>query len=198
MGYDRFMAQMTKEIEALAEKRMVRLIHQNHYRRVKNMFENHSGEALPAPPPCDDAGLRLPVTMVVAPKEGDLIYQDEIFGPMWVVLRVPSIDAAIQRANSLPTGKPLVSYYYGQSSASMDAWQAGTSSGCLAINSGPMRLQSNFNSAVHGVGNSGLGGASIWGHHVFDTFSHKKHVVRPRDGAFSGSIWGSGPYKPKL
>merc|ERR1711865_568742 len=53
-----------------------------------------------------------------------------------------------------------------------NAWLAGTSSGSLAINTGPMRMQSNFNAAIHGVGNSGLGGASIWGEHVFTTFSH--------------------------
>ena len=35
--YDKFMEQMTKDIEALGERRMVRLIHQNHYKRVKNM-----------------------------------------------------------------------------------------------------------------------------------------------------------------
>ena len=57
--------------------------------------------------------------------------------------------------------------------------------------------QSNFNAAIHGVGNSGLGGASIWGEHVFTTFSHAKHVVRPRDGALAGSIWGAGPYTGK-
>ena len=115
------------------------------------------------------------------------------------------------------TGKPLVSYYYGQSEAHADAWLHGTrrrppgrtaapparlsaqpralrSSGSLAINAGPMRMQSNFNAAIHGVGNSGLGGASIWGETVFNTFSHSRHVVRPKDGAFAGSIWGSGPY----
>ena len=40
-------------------------------------------------------------------------------------------------------------------------------------------MQSNFNACSHGVGNSGLGGASSWGEHVFNTFSHAKHVVRP-------------------
>jgi hypothetical protein len=196
--YDRFVEEMTKAIEALGEGRMRRLIHQNHYRRVKNMMESHTGESLPSPPSCDDTGLRIPVTMVVSPSEKDSIYQEEIFGPMWVVVSVPSIDVAIQRANNLPTGKPLTSYYYGQSSLNMDQWQAEVNSGCMAINAGPMRLQSNFNAAVHGVGNSGLGGASIWGRHVFETFSHKKHVVRPKDGAFAGSIWGARGYKPRL
>merc|ERR1740138_1524708 len=122
--------------------------------------------------------------------------QEEVFGPLWVVLKVSALEVAIQRANSIPTGKPLISYYYGQDMSRAETWQSGTSSGSLAINAGPMRLQSNFNAAIHGVGNSGLGGASIWGQHVFDTFSHKKHVVRPTDGAFATSIWAGPPYTP--
>ena len=42
-----------------------------------------------------------------------------------------------------------------------------------------------------------LVGASIWGEHVFKTFSHAKHVIRPRDGALAGSIWGAGAYVPE-
>eukprot|EP00928_Gymnodinium_smaydae_P036477 TRINITY_DN25491_c0_g4_i1.p1 TRINITY_DN25491_c0_g4~~TRINITY_DN25491_c0_g4_i1.p1 ORF type:complete len:496 (+),score=78.88 TRINITY_DN25491_c0_g4_i1:57-1490(+) len=187
--FQKFVDQMSKHIEALGDRRMVRLIHDKHYRRVKGMFTSHNGTALPEPPACDDAGLRLPVTMVLEPHVDDPIMNDEIFGPLWVVLKVPSLEDAIQRANSIPTGKPLVSYYYGQDMSHADAWQAGTSSGSLAINAGPMRMQANFNAAIHGVGNSGMGGASIWGHHVFDTFSHKKHVVRPKNGAFANSIW---------
>lgn len=41
-------------------------------------------------------------------------------------------------------------------------------------------------------------GASIWGEHVFKAFSHAKHVVKPQDGAFAGSIWGAGPYIPPV
>merc|ERR1712083_966731 len=138
----------------------------------------------------------MPVTMVVDPNPSDQIMRDEIFGPCWVVFKVKSLEEAISRANSIPTGKPLVSYYYGEDMTHADAWQSGTSSGSLAINAGPMRMQANFNAAIHGVGNSGLGGASIWGEHVFNTFSHSKHVVRPKRGAFAGSVWGAGPYSP--
>lgn len=195
--FDRFMDELKKGIEALGEGRMVRLIHANHYQRVKKMLDNHKGEAVPAPVACDDEGLKMPVTAIVGPHPDDLIMQEEVFGPLWVVQKVSSLEEAVKYANSIPTGKPLVSYYYGQDMEHAATWQSGTSSGSLAINAGPMRLQSNFNAAIHGVGNSGLGGASIWGHHVFDTFSHKKHVVRPKDGAFANSIWAGPSYVPK-
>jgi len=191
------MAAMTQGIEALGDKRMVRLIHSKHYQRVKQMLDSHHGEAVPPPPPCDDEGLRMPVTMIVSPDTSDSIMQEEVFGPLWVVHKVSSIEEAVKRANSIPTGKPLVSYYYGQDLERAAVWQTGTSSGSLAINAGPMRMQSNFNAAIHGVGNSGMGGASIWGQHVFETFSHKKHVVRPKDGAFANSIWAGPSYTAK-
>jgi aldehyde dehydrogenase (NAD+) len=193
--WDRFLEALRAEIESLGERRMVHLIHERQYMRVKLMLEKHHGEALPSTPQPDDAGLRLPVTAIIEPDAQDPIMQDEVFGPLWPILRVSSVQAAIEKANRLPTGKPLVSYYYGEVPENADLWLATTSSGSLAVNAGPMRLQSNFNSAIHGVGNSGMGGASIWGEHVFDTFSHKKHVVRPKGGAFAGSLWG-GSYVP--
>lgn len=196
--WDKFTAALKAGIEALGDKRMVRMIHAKHYERVKRMLTDHNGTNVPEPPVPDDEGLRLPVTAVVQPQESDPIMQDEVFGPFWPVLRVASLEDAMRQANSIVTGKPLVSYYYGQNEKNMEAWISGTSSGSLAINAGPMRMQGNFNAAIHGVGNSGLGGASIWGEHVFNTFSHSKHVVRPKQGAFAGSVWGAGPYMPKL
>ena len=191
--WERFVAALTAELKGLGAKRTVRLINARHYDRVKAMLAEHHGTNVPPPSAPDDDGLRLDVTVVLEPAPTDAIMREEIFGPILPVLRVRTIADAIQQANTSPTGKPLVSYYYGQVSANADAWQVGTASGALAINAGPMRLQSNFNAAVHGVGNSGLGGASIWGEHVFNTFSHAKHVVRPRGEAFAGSIWGAGP-----
>lgn len=196
--WDKFMGAMKAGIEALGEKRMVRMIHAKHYERLKNMLTSHNGTNAPEPPACDDSGLRLPITAVVEPQDSDPIMQDEVFGPFWPVLRVASVEEAIKRVNSIVTGKPLVSYYYGKSEANMNSWIERTSSGSLAINAGPMRMQGNFNAAIHGVGNSGLGGASIWGEHVFNTFSHAKHIVKPKQGAFAGSVWGAGPYIPKL
>merc|ERR1719265_3055536 len=195
--WDKFMTALQAGVEALGDKRMVRMIHKKHFDRVKKMLTDHKGKNVPEPPTYDDTDLKLPVTAVVEPEKTDLIMNEEVFGPFWAVVKVSSIDEAVKCANNIPTGKPLVSYYYGQTEANMNTWMEQTTSGSLAINSGPMRMQGNFNAAIHGVGNSGLGGASIWGEHVFNTFSHAKHVVRPKQGAFAGSMWGSGPYIPK-
>jgi len=193
--WDKFTAALGEAVSALGDKRNVRIIHKRHFDRCKRMMLEHGGKFLPAGTPVpDEANLKLPVTAVIEPKAGDFISQDEAFGPVWSVLRVSSVDEAIARANASATGKALVSYFYGQNAANADKWMNATSSGGLAVNAGPMRMQSNFNAGIHGVGNSGLGGASIWGKHVFDTFSHHKHVLKPRGGAFAGSIWGAGAY----
>jgi aldehyde dehydrogenase (NAD+) len=197
--WERFTESLGASVQGLGERRMVRLIHAKQFARVKDMLDNHSGTALPAiASDVDPKSLCLPVTAILEPGANDSVMQDEVFGPLWCVLRVGSITEAIERARTLPTGKPLVSYYYGSSEQNAELWRAQTSSGSLAVNCGPMRMQSNFEAAIHGVGNSGMGGASLWGEHVFNTFSHTKHSVRPKGGAFAGSIW-SGPgatYKP--
>merc|ERR1711871_20558 len=201
--WDKFVQALEAGITGLGDRRMVRTIHSGQFSRVKRMLDNHSGKAVPAVPEFSADELKFPVTAIVEPSPEDLIMKEEVFGPLWCVLRVPSIADAIKFANTIPTGKPLVSYYYGESGEHADQWAAQTSSGSLAINVGPFRMQSNFNAAIHGVGNSGMGGASIWGEHVFKTFSHQKFVVRTkRDGdappPFAGSIWSgpTGTYKP--
>lgn len=197
--WDRFTAALEAAVTALGDRRNVRMIHAKHFERVKAMLDGQTGTASPALPEIDAESLCLPVTALLNPAATDSVMRDEVFGPLWCVLRVDSLAAGINQANANPTGKPLVSYYYGESEENANAWLAGTSSGSLAINTGPMRMQSNFNAAIHGVGNSGLGGASIWGEHVFTTFSHAKHVVRTKDSAFAGSVWAGpvGTYKPE-
>ena len=101
------------------------------------MTEHHGTYLLAAAPIPVDTGLKLPVTATVEPLPNDLIMQYEVFGPCWSVLKVQSVGEAMKRVASMPSGKPLVSHYYGQRSKDADAWQAGTSSGSLAINSGP-------------------------------------------------------------
>uniref|UniRef100_A0A7S2GK63 Aldehyde dehydrogenase n=1 Tax=Octactis speculum TaxID=3111310 RepID=A0A7S2GK63_9STRA len=201
--WDKFIAALEAGIAALKERRMARLVNARQFERVKRMLENHKGKAVPAVPEYDADKLCIPVTAIVEPAADDEVMLEEVFGPLWCVLRTKSIDDAIAFANRIPTGKPLVSYYYGASQEHADSWQGRTSSGCLAINCGPMRLQSNFEAAIHGVGNSGMGGASLWGEHVFNTFSHAKFAVRTKfnektQPAFAGSIWSGPPgtYKP--
>merc|ERR1711862_807438 len=99
--WGRFTKALGEAVEALGDKRYVLLIHQRHYDRVKRMLTDHHGKYLPAAPPQpDDAGLKLPVTAIIEPKSTDPVMEDEVFGPCWSILKVGSIDEAVQRAVS--------------------------------------------------------------------------------------------------
>ena len=80
--WEAFTTALAAAIDALGDKRHVRLIHGRHHARVKAMLTKHSGTCLPPlPPPLDDAELRLPLTAVLEPAANDAIMLDEVFGP---------------------------------------------------------------------------------------------------------------------
>jgi aldehyde dehydrogenase (NAD+) len=101
--WDAFTAALSAEIGSLGERRSVRLINQRHYERCKRMLLEHSGTTLPADGPSpDDAALKLPVSAVLEPAASDPMMVDEIFGPLWGVLRVPDVQTAIARGAHHP------------------------------------------------------------------------------------------------
>eukprot|EP00415_Alexandrium_ostenfeldii_P001593 UN1593 len=119
------------------------------------------------------------------------VMQEEIFGPLLPVLKVSNIDEAVAFVRQRP--KPLVAYCF---SPRPDAWAAfrdATSSGNLAVNCGPQRMQSNMNAGFGGAGESGYG-YSIWGKAAFDDYSDHKTVFKGKK--FAGSAWGAAPPPP--
>lgn len=126
--WDRFITALKAEINALGERRLVRLINERQYERVKAMLTSHHGDNLPplsSDTAASDGSWMLPVTAVVEPYESDLLMQEEVFGPLLPVRRVASIADAIAYVKASPTGKPLVSYYYGHSTDNSNAYAAG-------------------------------------------------------------------------
>jgi len=109
--------------------------------------------------------------------------REEIFGPLLPVLKVSGASEAAEFVRGRP--KPLVAYCYSPDEAAWAAFRDSTSSGNLAVNCGPQRMQSNFNVGFGGVGESGFG-YSIWGKASFDDFSNHKAVFNGRK--FAGSV----------
>eukprot|EP00931_Biecheleriopsis_adriatica_P090117 TRINITY_DN6414_c0_g2_i1.p1 TRINITY_DN6414_c0_g2~~TRINITY_DN6414_c0_g2_i1.p1 ORF type:complete len:1033 (+),score=284.00 TRINITY_DN6414_c0_g2_i1:58-3156(+) len=188
--FDEFVRLCEEKISALGEKRTIRLINACHAKRVKSLLENVESYVRPkveeVPADC------LQLSLLVEPPKDSRIMEEEIFGPLLPVLKVSGEEEAISFVCSLP--KPLVAYCY---SPNPDAWalfRDKTSSGNLAVNCGPQRMQSNFNVGFGGVGYSGFG-HSIWGKAVFDDFSHHKTVFKGKK--FGGSVWGASPPPPK-
>mmetsp|Transcript_31256 Transcript_31256/g.62118 ORF Transcript_31256/g.62118 Transcript_31256/m.62118 type:complete len:97 (+) Transcript_31256:115-405(+) len=92
------------------------------------------------------------------------------------------------------TGKPLIAYCYSQDEAAIEAFLTRTSSGNVAVNSGPQRMLANYNIGFGGVGCSGTG-ASMWGRDALREFSNRRCVIRAQ-GGFAKSFFSGPPPAP--
>ncbi|MFP8877996.1 MAG: aldehyde dehydrogenase family protein [Myxococcota bacterium] len=101
------------------------------------------------------------------------IMESEIFGPVLPVLRINGLDDAIEFVNR--GEKPLALYLFSNDSAAEQRVLSETSSGGACINGTIMHI-GNAKMPFGGVGPSGMG--AYHGHHSFETFSHRKAVLR--------------------
>eukprot|EP00932_Pfiesteria_piscicida_P009594 SRR837773.20344.p1 GENE.SRR837773.20344~~SRR837773.20344.p1 ORF type:complete len:1022 (+),score=421.96 SRR837773.20344:129-3068(+) len=182
--FDQFVKLLEEKIAALGPRRACQMITPGHARRVRALLAGHEGIARPALPEAS-ADDHVPVTVLVSPSLDSELMREEVFGPLLPVLRVSGVEEAISFVRARP--KPLVSYCYSDDAAAWARFQESTSSGNLAVNAGPQRMQSNLNVGFGGVGESGFG-YSIWGKAAFDDYSHHKAVFKGQK--FAGSIWG--------
>jgi aldehyde dehydrogenase (NAD+) len=103
----------------------------------------------------------------------DPIMQEEIFGPLLPILTFATLEEAVSQVNARP--KPLALYYFSESRDRQDLVLARTSSGGACINDTLIHL-ANPHLPFGGVGNSGQGAYHGW--HSYDTFSHRRAVLR--------------------
>jgi aldehyde dehydrogenase (NAD+) len=186
--FDDFVAALEAKISALGERRQCQMINATHARRVRAFLAGHDAIARPALPEGSVEDDRVPLTLLISPPVDSAVMQDELFGPLLPVIRVASAQEAADFVRKRP--KPLVAYCYSQDPESWAAFRNATSSGNLAVNAGPQRMQSNLNVGFGGVGESGFG-YSIWGRAAFDDYSHHKAVFCGKK--FAGSVWGAAP-----
>ena len=101
------------------------------------------------------------------------VMQDEIFGPVLPVLKVKDMNAAVQFVND--RDRPLALYLFSEDSGTQRDVLARTSSGGACVNGTILHI---VNSALPfgGVGPSGTG--AYHGKHTFETFSHRKSVLK--------------------
>lgn len=148
-----------------------RIVNTRHHRRLTALLPG-SGEVAYGGIG-DEADRYLAPTMLVNVPENAPAMRDEIFGPILPVIAVDDLDQAIRFINERP--KPLALYLFSSSDASYEQVLARTSSGGFVMNHAMIHL------GVHslpfgGVGESGMG--AYHGKHSFDTFSHKKAVLK--------------------
>lgn len=103
---------------------------------------------------------------------GDAVMQEEIFGPVLPVLTYDSLDAAIEKINSMP--RPLALYLFtsDKQAAKQVMSRCGFGGGC--INDTIIHLATS-EMGFGGFGESGMG--SYHGKEGFRTFSHSKSIV---------------------
>jgi aldehyde dehydrogenase (NAD+) len=175
--HDRFVSLLVETIHAFwgdnpqQHKDYGRVVNARHHKRLMSLIPGSGTVAIGGKG--DEADRYIAPTLLTHVSEDAPVMQDEIFGPILPVLQVDDLDHAVRVVNARP--KPLALYLFSSSDRSYEKVVTGTSSGGMVVNHAILHL------AVHGlpfggVGESGMG--AYHGKHSFDTFSHKKAVLK--------------------
>ncbi|HQV57293.1 MAG TPA: aldehyde dehydrogenase family protein [Ilumatobacteraceae bacterium] len=145
-----------------------RIVDDRHFARLTALLDNGTvaigGQA--------DAGSRyIAPTVLTDVSVDDPVMAEEIFGPILPIIKVRSLDAAVQIVNA--GDKPLALYTFSENDADNRHVLDATSSGGACVNGTLMHI-SNPNLPFGGVGESGMG--AYHGKAGFDTFSHHRSV----------------------
>ena len=110
---------------------------------------------------------------LVSPMEGDLVMEEEIFGPILPIIEIDSIEEAVSKIRSRP--RPLALYLFSKDKSVIEFITSQVQYGGGCINDTIIHL-ANMNSPFGGVGYSGMG--MYHGKYSFDTFTHAKTVMK--------------------
>lgn len=151
---------------------LARIIDREHHARLTGFLQ---GADVVVGGESDPADLYIAPTIVKNAKEHDALMQEEIFGPILPVISFQAIDEALAFVNR--GEKPLALYLFTSDSQVEDRVLSATSSGGTTIN----HVWLHFGVPelpFGGVGESGMG--AYHGRHSFETFSHRRAVLKKR------------------
>jgi aldehyde dehydrogenase (NAD+) len=151
-----------------------RIVNARHHQRVARLLK---GGDVAVGGQSDESQNYLAPTLLrnVAP-DADVM-REEIFGPVLPILAVKDVDEAIRFVNGRE--KPLALYVFSRNERVQEEVLARTSSGGACVNGTLVHL-ANPRLPFGGVGPSGMG--AYHGRHSFETFSHRKSVLRRKLG----------------
>jgi aldehyde dehydrogenase (NAD+) len=146
-----------------------RVINQRHHKRLVGLLQSgtiaHGGAH-------DEAEKYIEPTLLTDVSEDSKIMGEEIFGPILPMLKIRSVDEAIDFVND--RDKPLALYVFSRNKDVAQKVISHTSYGGGSINHVWLHLGVP-GLPFGGVGESGMGG--YHGRHSFDVFSHRKSIL---------------------
>lgn len=139
----------------------------------------------------DKEQLYIQPTILQGVNWNDPVMGDEIFGPILPVLEFEDLDDVINKLNREP--KPLALYYFSENKKNIKKVLNETTSGGVSINDTIVHVASPH---MHfgGVGNSGIG--AYHGKASFETFTHKKSIVKR--GTWLDASFRYAPFTKKI
>jgi len=162
-------AEIEKENFSIENGNFTQIINDRNLERLSQMIDSekvyHGGEIMSS-----DKIIQPTVLQNVTFE--DKVMQEEIFGPILVVISYHNLEEAIQQVNELP--KPLACYIFTNKKDQKKKILKQISFGGGAVNDAVMHI-ANSNLPFGGVGNSGIG--SYHGESGFKTFSHYKSIL---------------------
>ena len=148
----------------------VRMVNRKHFDRVMGLMDPakvvFGGRG-------DPETLKIQPTVLDNVSPQDPVMQEEIFGPVLPVLTFDQIGEALDFVNARP--RPLALYLFSREKSTQEQFLRRTSFGGGCINDTVIHLATS-RMGFGGVGNSGMG--SYHGRDSFETFSHRKSVVK--------------------
>lgn len=174
--YMKLLREMKRHIQRMYGKRPLnnkhytRIINKKHFDRLKHLLENtkvfHGGRV-------SQANLSIEPTIVTDIGWEDPLMQEEIFGPILPVMAYNNLDDVIFTIQA--KDKPLALYYFGSDKKNEERVMRSIPFGGGCVNDTLYHLASPH-LPFGGVGTSGIG--SYHGKYSFETFSHRKSILK--------------------
>jgi aldehyde dehydrogenase (NAD+) len=155
-----------------ASAELARIVNQRHYDRLAKLLDGQQ-VVVGGLEQADREQRFLPPTLVRNPDPESPLMQEEIFGPILPIVAVDSMYEAIRFVAERP--KPLALYLFTNDQDTEHLVLERTSSGGACVNETLMHI-GVAGAPFGGVGSSGMG--SYHGRYGFETFSHRRTVLR--------------------
>lgn len=156
---------------------LVAVVNERHLQRIDRYLADaveQGAEVLHCPDEAPVASSRKrPLSLVINPPLHSRVMEEELFGPIMVLLTYSDLPAVLAEINARP--RPLALYYFGQDAAEQDYVLSHTLSGGVTMNDA-MLHPAMHDAPFGGVGASGTG--HYHGREGFCQFSHARTVFK--------------------